>query len=168
VIRTALPDDVGAMVEIYNEAILDAVNANCDVTQHDTGKFRALYFEGDPRHAVLVKETDAGRVLAWGALKSFSARPHDRAIAEVAVYVRREQRSQGLGIRMMHALMRRAGELGFASLVAIVLGRNVPSLRGAAACGFAELVRIPSIAVTGGHAQDIVWMQKILDEGVKP
>lgn len=166
-IRCARASDVDTMVDIYNQAVHDQVHANCDVVQHDSGKFSALYFGAETRHAVLVNETDEGTISAWGALKRFSARPHDDAIAEVAVYVRREQRSLGLGIRMMRALMRRSADLGFDSLVAIVLGRNTSSLRGAAACGFRERVRIPSIAVLHGEAQDIVWLQKILGTGVK-
>lgn len=162
-IRAARPADVEAMVEIYNQAIFDKVNANCDVAQPDNRKFSTLYFGGDLRHAVLINEVDGGTVTAWGALKSFSARPHDPAIAEIAVYVRREQRAVGQGIRMTQALMRRASELGFASLVAIVLGRNVSSLRGAMACGFKEQVRIPSIVERDNDVQDIVWLQKILD-----
>ncbi len=162
-IRAARPADVEAMVEIYNQAILDKVNANCDVAQPDNRKFSMLYFGGDPRHAVLINETRGGIATSWGALKSFSARPRDPSIAEVAVYVRREQRALGQGIRMTKELMRRAGELGFRSLVAIVLGRNVSSLRGAQACGFREQVRIPSIVVGDDDVQDIVWLQKILD-----
>ena len=64
------------------------------------------------------------------ALKRFSARPHDFAMAEVAVYIARDSRSAGLGLFLLKRLIASARADGFHSLVAVILEHNTPSLRG--------------------------------------
>ncbi len=151
------------MVDVYNQAIEDQVFANCDVFQNrDT--FISTYFTDTTRYIVLVSESECDHIIVgWSAIKPFSARPYDSTIAEVAVYIRRENRSAGIGIRMLRELIKHARISGFHSLVAVILGRNSPSLRGSKFCGFEEKVRMPAIASIYGQAEDIVWMQRILN-----
>lgn len=163
-IRLARPGDAPIMADIYNQAIADRVHANCDIPQ-TSDKFLSIYFSGSERYVALVHERDDGAIAGWGALKKFSARPDDETIAEVAVYIRRNQRSAGLGIRLLRALIRHAENASFRSLIAIILGENVESIRGSQSCGFEERVRIPAIANMYGRYEDIVWMQKALTGG---
>ncbi|WP_422776448.1 GNAT family N-acetyltransferase [Pseudomonas mediterranea] len=162
-IRPATPDDLPSMVETYNQAIADKVFANCDVPHDSIEKFRLTYFGKDRRFAVLVYLSRDGDTVAWGALKPFSARPDDETMAEVAVYVRRDMRARGVGIRLLQALEVSAREAGFESLVAIILGPNHASARGCKSQGFAECVRIPRIARLENNLVDIVWLQKKME-----
>lgn len=162
-IRLAIPDDLPSMVETYNQAIADKVFANCDVPQRDTEKFALTYFGKNRRFAVLVYLSSNGDTIAWGALKPFSARPDDETMAEVAVYVRRDMRARGVGIRLLRALEVSAREAGFESLVAIILGPNHASARGCISQGFSERVRIPKIARLENDLVDIVWLQKKME-----
>jgi phosphinothricin acetyltransferase len=149
------------MMDIYNEAVDDRVHANCDVLQTDEARFAAQYFF-DPRYRTLVRESPEGEVLGWGALKKFSARPRDPRMAEVAVYIARRSRSAGMGVHLMKELMKLAAEAQFHSLVAIILEKNTPSIRGCKFCGFEEKVRLPLLAKMYGGAEDIVWLQLVL------
>ncbi|HXZ00668.1 MAG TPA: GNAT family N-acetyltransferase [Stellaceae bacterium] len=162
-IRPAVLSDLDRVIEIYNQAIIDRVHANCDELQTSSDKFASIYFGDDPRYFILVYESEAGEVEGWGAVKRFSARPYDRSAGEVAVYIARESRSRGHGVRILRALMSRAKAADFHSLVAIILGENIQSIRGAASCGFEEKVRIPAIAYQYGKYSDIVWLQKVMD-----
>lgn len=164
-IRPANVADVRVMTDIYNEAIADEAHANCDDIQTDTDKLLSLYFSGDRRYAAFVKINNAGGIIGWGALKRFSARPEDDSIAEIAVYVARCHRSSGIGIHLLKCLISHAESVGFESLVAVIIGKNTPSIRGSRFCGFEECVRIPAIAELYGHYEDIVWMQKNLTQG---
>lgn len=150
------------MMEIYNEAVRDEVHANCDVVQDDLSRFTHTYFGYGPRYGCVVSETDAGVVVGWGALKTFSSRPRDESVAEVAVYITRTSRSAGLGIRMLERLMVHARSVRFHSLVAIILGKNTPSIRGSKYCGFEEKVRLTGAARVQGEVEDIVWLQLVL------
>jgi phosphinothricin acetyltransferase len=161
-IRQARRDDLERMVAIYNEAIDDRVAANCDVRHDDNRRFEATYFADTRRYHVLAYESSETGLTAWAALKHFSARPDDDSIAEVAVYVARGTRAQGVGVYLLRELIVCARAVGFDSLVAIILGRNTASLRGCKACGFDEQVRIPNIAQLHDGFTDIVWLQKNL------
>lgn len=162
-IRLAIPDDVHHMVDIYNQAIADRLHSNCDIPHRNPDRFLDIYFSDNSRYTVIVSEQNAGgSISGWAALKKFSARPYDPEIAEVTVYVRRENRSSGIGIRMLRALIEYARKNRFKSLVAIILGKNVSSIRGSMFCGFEERVRFQRIANIYGKEEDIVWMQKSL------
>ncbi len=162
-IRLANVSDVSAMVEVYNQAIEDRVFSNCDDLHGSSDEFKSLYFSKNNRCIVLVSESDTkGNIVGWSAIKKFSARPYDTLIAEVAVYIRRENRSAGTGIRLLRELIKYAKKCGLQSLVAIILGRNLQSLRGCKSCGFEEKVRMQSIANIYGEEDDIIWMQKTL------
>lgn len=161
-IRLATTADIGAMVDVYNQAIADEVYANCDVPQVGNQTFELAYFFGSDRYVVLVNEASEGRIVGWGALKKFSARPHDADIAEVAVYIARDNRSVGLGIHLLKDLIAHAEKVGFRSLMAVIVGKNNQSIRGSKLCGFEEKIRFPAIARLYGGEEDIVWMQKLL------
>lgn len=167
-IRQARLDDLERMVAIYNEAIDDRVAANCDVRHDDNRRFADTYFADTGRYHVLAYEHSETGLTAWAALKHFSARPDDESIAEVAVYVARGTRARGIGVYLLRELIVRARAAGFASLVAIILGRNTASLRGCMACGFDERVRIPNIAQLHDGFTDIVWLQKNLINAALP
>jgi L-amino acid N-acyltransferase YncA len=161
-IRSARPADSQTMMEIYNDAVEDQAHANCDTVQRDAGAFASQYFFGSSRYISVIKESSSHGIAGWGALKRFSARPFDQSIAEVAVYIGRQSRSSGLGIHLLKRLMSHAQASDFHSLIAIILGKNVQSIRGCAFCGFEERVRLRAVASLYGEHEDIVWMQKVL------
>lgn len=161
-IRSARRDDAARMMAIYSEAVTDRVYANCDSIPTDVELFRSQYIsETDSRYASLVTEDRDGQVVGWGALKHFSALPCDDSIAEVAVYIAGQNRSAGLGIRMLAKLVAHAEASGFHSLIAIIIARNTASIRGSTFCDFKECVRLPRVASMYGAMEDIVWMQRI-------
>ena len=169
-ILPALPAHVPAMIDIYNHAIDDRVYANCDERIVDSWHFESLYL-GSPspdssrleRRCFVSIDTD-GSVAAWGALKPFSALPCDSSIAEVAVYVSRLSRSRGIGIRLLRHIIGCDAAMRLSSLVAVILAKNVASIRGSAACGFTECARLSGIATLHDTSEDIVWMQRMIVE----
>jgi phosphinothricin acetyltransferase len=161
VIRLAQRQDAEAMMAIYNEAVREEAHANCDVVQDDLEKFSAQYFFSD-RYVALVGEDEPGHVVGWGALKRFSARLYDEKMAEVAVYITRHNRCGGLGKGLLKELIVHAERAAFHSLIAIIIGKNLQSIKGSASCGFTETLRMRAIANLYGNMEDIVWMQKVL------
>ncbi len=158
-IRAATTADAAPMMAIYNDAIVDQVHANCDTLQSDVDGFGALHFADPARYGVYVCESAQGDVVGWGALKKFSAFPHCTDVAEVAVYIGRDKRAAGLGIRLLQRLQRHASGVGFHSLVAIILEHNHPSIRGSEHCGFQTRVTLPKAAHFSDQYEDIIWMQ---------
>jgi L-amino acid N-acyltransferase len=168
VIRLGVESDAARMMAIYNEAVDDQVHANADVLHDDVAKFSSLYFDGGNRYVTYVAESASGEVIGWGALKKFSARPYDPSMAEVAVYIARGNRSAGLGIHLLRRLMAYSREVGFHSLVAIILEENRQSLRGCKFCGFEEKIRLPGAISLYGGREDVVWLQLVVANSSKP
>jgi len=163
-IRQAILNDIPEMIKIYNHAIEDEVYANCDMVVSDRDKFQSNYFFDQENYLSLVSISEEGRINGWGALKKFSARPYDKSIAEVAVYIARSSRSTGLGIYILRRLIYHARKVKFHSIVAIIIGKNEQSIRGCQSCGFNEAVRMPNIAKIYQSNEDIIWLQKFLDQ----
>ena len=91
-IRRAKLSDIGAIAEIYNQAIL-TTTATFDIdpkTQED----RLKWFEDhDERHPILVAELD-GEVVGWACLNVWNPRAAYDDTVESSFYVREENRGK--------------------------------------------------------------------------
>ncbi|WP_437638731.1 GNAT family N-acetyltransferase [Sorangium sp. So ce854] len=161
-IRQASADDAAAIARIYNQNLDEQGFANCDLTPQTTEHRLKAMREGGERYPTFVSTSDDGRVLGWSSLKRWSTRPHVADVAEIAVYVDRSRRGNVVGAQLLCHLLGAARQRGFRSLVSIVLGRNVTSLRGVLAAGFAEVARLREAASLRGQWVDIVWLEKDL------
>src|SRR5687768_14430644 len=95
-VRDATPADAAAIAWIYNQGIEDRV-ATLE-TQLRTTEERAEWLAAHgPRHPVLVAVDDEGAVLGWSSLNQFNPRPAYDHVADLSVYVAREQRGRGIG-----------------------------------------------------------------------
>ncbi len=105
-IRRAAPRDASALAEIYNEAIQSTV-ATFD-TEPKTSEERRQWLETHrEREPVLVAERD-GVVVGWASLSFWSDRCAYADTAETSFYVRSENRGDGVGRRLMEAIIMEA------------------------------------------------------------
>ncbi|WP_433935515.1 GNAT family N-acetyltransferase [Sorangium cellulosum] len=161
-IRQASTEDAEAIARIYNQNLDEQGFANCDLTpQTAEYRLKAMRESGD-RYPTFVSTSDDGRVLGWSSLKRWSTRPDVADVAEIAIYVDRSRRGNIVGAQLLCHLLGAARERGFRSLISIVLGRNVTSLRGVLAAGFAEVARLREAAFLREQWVDIVWLEKDL------
>src|SRR5262245_395605 len=93
-IRPATPPDLPAILEIYNEAVLNTT-ATADYEPQSL-ETRIAWFEARKAggYPVLVAE-DEFRVVGWSSLSPYHSRPGYRFSAEVSVYVAADRRGQG-------------------------------------------------------------------------
>ena len=106
-LRDAHPDDVPAILDIYNEAVRNttATYDHEEVTlEARQAWFAAKRAAGWP---VLVAE-DAGEVVGWATFGPFREKAGYALTAEHSVYVRHDQRGAGVGHALMNALIERA------------------------------------------------------------
>jgi phosphinothricin acetyltransferase len=83
----------------------------------------------------LVAESD-GRILGWAALSAVSGRRVYAGVAEVSIYIEREQRGRGVGKILLREMIRLSGENGFWTLQSGILQENTASIRLHLSCGF--------------------------------
>ena len=160
-IRRAELGDVPAITEIYNEAIL-TTTATFD-TEVKTVAFQEQWFRSHgPRHPILVAELD-GRVVGWASLTEWSDRCAYSDTAEVSFYVKSECRGQGIGRKLLDAIVAE----GRAARLHTILGRiaegSDASFHLAKAVGFEHIGTMKEVGRKFGHRLDVHLVQLLLD-----
>jgi L-amino acid N-acyltransferase YncA len=159
--REATREDAAAIATIYNQGIEDR-SATLE-TQLRTADERAewLAMRG-PRHPVLVAVDSAGTVMGWGSLNVFNPRPAYDSVADLSVYVAREQRGRGIGDALLGALETRARKIGYHKIVLAAFPSNAPGMRLYERHGFSTVGVYHEQGLLDGQWVDVIIMEKIL------
>ena len=107
----------------------------------------------------LVARRDA-LIGGWAALSPVSDRCVYAGVAEVSVYVATEQRGQGLGSKLMAALIERSEQHGIWTLQAGIFPENTASVRLHRACGFREVGRRERLGRLAGVWRDVLLLER--------
>lgn len=162
-IRDASEADLPGILAIYNDAV-QHTTAIWNETLVDLANRRAWLTErtgtGFP---VLVMVDSAGAVLGYTSYGPW--RPHDgyRHTVEHSVYVRSDQRGQGLGVLLMQALIERARSAGLHVMVGAIESENAASIRLHQRLGFVTTGQMPQVGRKFGRWLDLTFMQLILE-----
>jgi phosphinothricin acetyltransferase len=103
---------------------------------------------------------DGDRVVGWAALSPVSARAAYAGVAEVSVYVARRRHGEGIGRRLLEALVAASESAGIWTLQAVVFPQNEASLRLHRRAGFRHVGRRERIARLRGAWQDTVLLER--------
>ena len=161
--RDATPEDLAAIVEIYNSTIPSRI-VSADTEPVSVEQRLPWFHEHDPsRRPILVAEEE-GEVVGWLSLSDFyDGRPAYHTTAEIGIYVREGHRSKGIGGRMMEETIRRAPDLGIKTLTAGAFAGNEPSLGLFERFGFEKWAHFPRVAEIEGIEQDLVVLGRRLE-----
>lgn len=145
-IRTARLDDLGALDDIYNQAIL--AGGRTAHTQALTTQQRAAWFDEHPAasHPILVAAIDNTVV---GYLSISPYRPGRMALAataEVSFYIDFAYQRQGLASLLLQHAIALCPAMNIRTLLAILLEVNQGSIRLLQKHGFAEWGYLPGVA----------------------
>ena len=115
---------------------------------------------GHLAHSRLVTLDAAGRVLGWAALSPVSGRCVYGGVGEVSVYVAAEARGQGVGHRLVAALVAASETQGMWTLQAGIFPENTASVQLHEAHGFRLVGRRERIGQLRGVWRDTVLMER--------
>jgi phosphinothricin acetyltransferase len=167
-IRIAAPEDLPAIVSIYNEAVLSRF-ATADINAVSVDSRRDWFAEHEPtRHPVYVWE-DAGAVRGWCSLSPYRrGRMALRFTAEISYYVQRGSQRKGIASRLIRHAISDCETLQIKNLFAIVLEPNTPSCSLLEKLGFEKWGLMPCVADFDGqecshlyYGQRLQWPDKI-------
>ncbi|WP_313516370.1 N-acetyltransferase family protein [Pseudomonas sp.] len=162
IIRDALDADLPGIRDIYNDAVANttAIWNNYAV---DLDNRRAWLADraalGFP---VLVAVDAEDNVLGYSSYGTWRAFDGFRHTVEHSVYVRSDQRGQGLGPKLMQALIERARESGLHVMVAAIESGNAASIRLHERLGFVTTGQMPQVGQKFGRWLDLTFMQLLL------
>jgi phosphinothricin acetyltransferase len=158
-IRKAVMKDLGAITEIYNEAVLKTV-ATFD-TEPKTVEEQKPWFEShDSRHPILVAEQDDA-IVGWASLSKWSDRCAYSDTGEISVYVKEERRRKGTGKKLIQEILDQGQKVGLHTVVARIAESNEISVRLHEAFGFEHIGTMKEVGRKFGKLLDVHLMQKI-------
>jgi L-amino acid N-acyltransferase len=160
-IRFATTDDASAMLEIYNDAILNTTAVYSD--EPVTLENRIEWLEGKARDGwpVFVAE-DAGVVLGYSSYGPFRAWPAYLHTVENSVYVHPAHRGQGVGKLLIPPLLEAARDQQMHALIAGIDAENEASRRLHEHFGFEKVAHFREVGFKFGRWLDLTFLELLL------
>ena len=165
-IRSATGDDLDAMAEIYNDAVLHDV-ATFDVEPQPPRVFADRVSSTRAGDHVLVAD-DGGRVLAMAYAVPYRPRPAYDRTRETSVYVAAGARGRGLGRLLYGELLRRVDADGIHVCLAVIAQPNAASEALHAAVGFEHVGTLREVGRKFGRWVDTAWWQRVSPSDQRP
>ena len=162
-VRAAQPDDVAAMLAIYNDVI--ATSTAIYSTQPSTLDERRAWFNtrigsGFP----VLAAVNGGDFVGYASFAEFrGAWPGYRHSVEHSVYVRADHRQQGAGSALVRALFPLAAALGKHVMIGGIDAANDGSLRMHERLGFERVAHFREVGRKFGRWLDLVFVQRFID-----
>jgi L-amino acid N-acyltransferase YncA len=163
-IRAAREDDAGAVAEIYNHGVEEG-----QATFETEPRSAADFSEGatGPEAPPFLVAEEEGQVLGWARVGTYSPRPCYDGVGEASVYIGREARGKGLGVRLMGALAEEAGRRGYWKLIGLVFPENEASVALLRSAGWREVGMFHRHGRLEGRWRDVLLMEILVGEAVQ-
>lgn len=164
--NAAAPTDLAAITAIYAHHVRTGTGTFEEVPPDQAEMAARLARVQDGGCAWLVAENEAGELVGFGYYTQIRERSAYRFTAEDSVYVREDQRGQGVGKALVAALIQRAEARGFRQMIAVVGdSENVGSIGLHLSLGFRQVGVLRSAGLKFGRWLDVVYMQRPLGVG---
>ena len=157
-----------AILAILNEAIANST-ALYDYKLRTDADMQA-WFDGKERnkHPVICVENESGELMGFASYGQFRERPAYKYTVEHSVYIEKSSRGQGLGRKLLEAIVARAEEQGMHVLVGAIDLSNSASIELHKRLGFEHSGTIKQAAFKFGRWLDLAFMQKTLATPLQP
>lgn len=162
-VRDAREDDLQAITDIYNEAVL-AGGSTADLSPRTLDQRREWVSSHSPRsdYPVVVLEDGNGTVVGFGSLSRFHQRQAYEGVVELSYYVGAHARRHGYGTLLVQWLVSRARVLGYRTATAIIFTGNSGSLALASRAGFRRYGMLPNACYDGKRFLDVSYWYREL------
>lgn len=164
IVRDATPADLPAVLAIYNDAVANTTAIWNDNLVDLANRQAWFDLRADQGYPILVAENAEGEVVGYASFGDW--RPFDgfRHTVEHSVYVRNDQRGQGIGPRLMTVLIERARACDKHVMVAAIESGNLASIRLHERLGFLTTGQMPQVGTKFGRWLDLTFMQLMLEQ----
>lgn len=163
-IRDASPADVGAITAIYNDAVEHTTAIWNEATVDEANRLAWLTDRQQAGYPVLVAARDDDQAVAYATFGDWRAWDGYRHTVEHSVYVRADQRGNGLGKTLMVELIRRARDIGKHVMVAGIEGSNHASIKLHDRLGFVHVGTLHQVGTKFGEWLDLTFLELRLDD----
>jgi phosphinothricin acetyltransferase len=135
----------------------------------DLGNRQAWYSARQAQgYPILVASDAQDAVVGYASFGDWRPFEGFRQTVEHSVYIRADQRGNGIGPQLMAALVERAKGCGKHVMVAGIESGNAASIRLHQRLGFTVTAQMPQVGSKFGRWLDLTFMQLTLDPGAEP
>ncbi|HAM45355.1 MAG TPA: GNAT family N-acetyltransferase [Propionibacteriaceae bacterium] len=157
-LREAVPADLPALLDIYNDAILTSTSS-WDYEPWSPVQHADWYAHKAENGYPLLVAVEGSELLGYATYGEFRPKIGYAATREHSVYVRDAARGSGVGSRLMSELIDRAQRSGVHALIGAIAADNEASLALHARLGFVEVGRLPEVGRKFDRWLDLVFVQ---------
>ena len=154
VIDALRPDDWPAVEAIYREGIATGM------ATFETETLPWEQWDAAHRPDCRLVARDGARVLGWAALSPVSDRCAYAGVAENSIYIAAAARGQGIGKRLLGALVEASEAAGIWTLQTGIFPENAASLALHQACGFRIVGTRERVGQLHGVWKDVVFLER--------
>jgi L-amino acid N-acyltransferase len=163
-IRHAVPDDLLAMLDIYNEVVAHST-AIYALTPSSLAERKAWFDSRIAAGFPVLVATASTQVLGFASFGEFrGAWPGYRYSVEHSVHVHKDHRGQGVGSQLLRALFPLAAAQNKHVMVGGIDASNDASLRMHERLGFVQVAHFREVGHKFGRWLDLVFVQRFIDE----
>ena len=162
IIRYASKKDLQEIVEIFNQAVRTRISTGY-LTEVSVDNRKKWFVEHIPeKYPILVAEQNY-RIVGWISIDPYrSGRKAFKKTVEGSLFIHPDYKRQGIGNQLLLAMMQTAKKLGYSTLLAIVLDKNIGSRRLLEKNHFEQWGFLPNVAEIDGNILSHVYYGKKL------
>lgn len=145
-IREALEKDLKEIVEVYNQAIKNGSSLayTNEFTLDDRKEW--FYEHSKDKYPILVAEKD-NKILGWISISPYrKGRQALSKTVEVSYFIHNDFKRLGIGSKLLFEMLKRAKELGYKTIIAIVFDKNIGSIKLLVKNNFEKWGFLPEVA----------------------
>jgi L-amino acid N-acyltransferase YncA len=161
-IREAVPSDLPAMLEIYNDAIRN-LTATFDLEEQTLDERRIWFEKYGGKYPLIVAELN-GEVVGYSCLSPFRDKPAYSNSTELSIYISPKHRGHGVGTALMKEILKRAAELGYHTVIGGITGGNEISVKLHEKFGFEYVGCFKEVGFKFGQWQDVHFYQLMITD----
>ena len=166
-VRTALETDLEAILEIYNDAVVNTT-AVYDYEPH-TLEMRKQWFRiKEAQGYPVFVATDNGKVVGFSSIGPWRAWAAYKYSVENSIYVAADQRGKGIGKKLLEPLIEAAKQLDLHVIIAGIDATNEVSINLHRKFGFTETGTFKQVGFKFGRWLDLTFMQLLLNTPEQP
>lgn len=164
IIRPLTLDDAPDVAAIYAHYVRETVvtfEETPPTVEETRARFAQRFAENHPAFAaVQTQPLGETKLLGYAYAATFRPRPAYRHTVEDTIYLRPDATGQGLGARLLEALIAECRARGFAQMLAMITGGVDASIRLHEKCGFTRNATLPGIGFKQGRWLDVLIYQR--------
>ncbi|MBV5111513.1 MULTISPECIES: arsinothricin resistance N-acetyltransferase ArsN1 family A [Bacillus] len=159
-IRAANDSDLIEILDIYNQGIIDKI-ATLEVEKKDIIYMTKWFTDRSEKYKILVAELNS-QVVGWVALNPYSHRRAYQGVADLSIYIRRNQRGKGIGKALLSNIEKEAVKSQIHKIVLFTFPFNELGQGLYKSMGYREVGIFKEHGKIDNDYVDVMAMEKIL------